>query len=150
MNPDLYKPINTGDTIITWRKAAKAEAAGEMQYLKNLMLSRPYFSRIADQSLIKSNPGKDYKDLLIATRDESGAYAMIYLPQNEEVQVDLSKISGSSKNVWWFDPRTGASIAGKQAKGKGVASLKPPAFGQDWVLVIDDASKKFSAPGVVK
>jgi len=35
-------------------KAAKAEAAGEMQYLKDLMLSRPYFSRIPDQNLIGS------------------------------------------------------------------------------------------------
>jgi hypothetical protein len=150
VNPDLYKPINTGDTVVTWRKAAKAEAANEMQHLKNLMLSRPYFSRIPDQSLIKSDPGKDYKDLLIATRDASGAYAMIYLPQNKEVQVDLSKISGASKNIWWFDTRTGRSTPGKQAKGKGLLSLNPPASGQDWVLVIDDSSKNYPAPGTVK
>lgn len=58
MNKDLYEPVNVGDTIIPWRNAAHAEAAGEMQYLKNLMLSRPYAVRISDQSIIKSDPGK--------------------------------------------------------------------------------------------
>lgn len=152
MNPAIYKPINTGDTIIVWQKAARAEAAGELQYLKNLMLSRPYASRIPDQTIIKSQAGSDYKDLIIATRDESGSYAFVYLPDSKEVSVDLSKVTGSSKNVWWFDPRTGNATAGKQAKGKGVLALKPPPTGkgQDWVIVIDDASKGFDKPGIVK
>jgi hypothetical protein len=150
MNPERYKPINTGDTIIVWQQAARAEAAGEMQHLKNLMLSRPYFSRIPDQSLIKSDPGKDYKDQLEATRDQNGSYAFIYLPQNKEVRIDLSKISGASRNVWWFDPRTGNAAVGKGLKGRGVVSFKPPAGGVDWVLVIDDASKGFGIPGEVK
>lgn len=150
MNPDIYKPINTGDTIIAWRQAARAEAAGEMQHLKNLMLSRPYFSRVADQSIVKSDPGKDYTDLLIATRDEAGSFAFIYLPQNKEVHVDLSRLSGSTKNVWWFDPRTGNATAMKQQRGNGVLSIRPPAEGNDWVLVIDDASKKFARPGMLK
>ncbi len=54
LNPDLYKPINVGDTLIPWQTAMNAEAAGEMQYLRNLMLSRPYFHENADQSIIKS------------------------------------------------------------------------------------------------
>jgi hypothetical protein len=43
LNTDFYKPINIGDTIIGWRKAALAPAASQMQYLKNLMLSRLFF-----------------------------------------------------------------------------------------------------------
>jgi hypothetical protein len=143
MNKELYEPVNVGDTIIPWRTAARAEAANQMQYLKNLMLSRPYFSRIADQSLIVSDKGSTYTDLVQATRDEQGSYAMIYLPQNKQITVDLSKITGAKKTISWFDPRTGKTTKGGSAKGSGQQSFTPPAGGQDWVLIIDDASKKF-------
>jgi hypothetical protein len=147
LNPDLSKPINPGDTIIGWRKALLSEAATEMQHLKNLVLSRPYFSRVADQTIIQSPPGSSYVDLVYATRDERGSYAMVYLPQNAPVKIDVSKISGKVKNVWWFDVRTGKATRGKTIKGNNVDSFTPPAEGKDWVLVIDDASKKFGVPG---
>ena len=147
LNKELYAPINVGDTIIGWQVAARAEAAGQMQYLKNLMLSRPYQNRMADQSLIKSSAGNTYLDLVVATRDSEKTYAMIYLPQNKPVKIDVSKISGSTKNVWWFDVRTGKSTAGKLVKGSGQQTFTPPANSKDWVLVIDDASKKFAEPG---
>jgi hypothetical protein len=146
LNKDLYEPINTGDTIIGWRQATRAQAAGEMQYLKALMLSRPFISRIPDQSMIK-NPGKDYRDLVVATRDEEGTYAMIYLPQSRKVEVDLSKLNGMTKNVWWFDPRTGSAAGGVRVKGKQ-ATFTPPSIGQDWILVIDDATAGYPKPGI--
>ena len=146
VNPKLYKTINLGDTLVTWQQALQAPAAGQMQFLKNLLLSRPYLSRVADQSLIVSDKGSTYVDQVYATRDEPGTYAMVYLPQNKPVTVDLAKITGKEKIIWWFDPRTG-----KATKGKNVTtnnqSFTPPATDQDWVLVIDDASKKFKIPG---
>jgi hypothetical protein len=74
---------------------------------------------------------------------------MVYLPQNMPVKIDLGKISGSVKNVWWFDTRTGKAMTGKAVNGKGISTFRPPVEGKDWVLVIDDASKKFDAPGLL-
>lgn len=68
MNTELYEPVNVGDTIIPWRQALHAKGAEEMQYVKKLMLSRPYFTRVPDQSLIMSNKGTDYTDIIMATR----------------------------------------------------------------------------------
>jgi Protein of unknown function (DUF4038)/Putative collagen-binding domain of a collagenase len=147
LNKDLYAPINIGDTIIGWQKAAYAEAATQMQHLKNLLLSRPYETRIADQSLIKSPLGTTYVDLVYATSDSEKTYALIYLPQNKPVKIDLSKISGSVKNVWWYDVSTGNATAAKSIKGNGVQLFTPPKEQRDWVLVIDDAAKKFDEPG---
>lgn len=147
MNKDLYTPINVGDTLIPWQKAARAEAANEMKHLKNLMLSRPYFTRVPDQTLIKSEPGSTYVDLVTATRDETNSYCMVYLPQNKSVTIDLGKITGDIKNIWWFDPRTGKAIGNKPTQGKGSQTFTPPKNGKDWVLVIDDASKGFTTPG---
>ncbi|MEP7322501.1 MAG: glycoside hydrolase family 140 protein [Saprospiraceae bacterium] len=149
LNKNLYTPINPGDTIIGWKKALLSEAGGEMQYLKNLMLSRPYFSRINDQSMIKSEIGTSYLDLVMATRDLQNSYAMIYLPQSKPIMVDLSKISGNKKNAWWFDVRSGKAKQIKSVKGYGIQSFAPPKKYMDWVLVLDDASKKFRAPGTV-
>ena len=142
LNKELYPPVNTGDTLMSWTKALHAEAAGQMQYLKNLILSRPYFSRIEDQTLIRSEPGRTYTDLLIASRDENGSYAMIYLPQNTPVSIDLSKISGTSKNVWWFDPRTGKAPHEETVNGNRTRTFTPPKEGKDWVLVIDRSEER--------
>jgi Protein of unknown function (DUF4038)/Putative collagen-binding domain of a collagenase len=147
LNKDIYPVINVGDTIIGWKESTRAEAAGQMKYLRNLMLSRPYYSRVADLSIVKSDLGNNYIDLVYATRDENKSYAMVYLPQNKPVKIDLSKVSGTSKNVWWFDPRSGTSTKAKSAGGSGTKSFTPPKEGQDWVLVIDDASKKYNEPG---
>lgn len=145
----LHPPINIGDTLIGWQKAIHSEAATEMQFLKNLMLSRPYFSRIADESIIKSPVGSTYVDAVLATRDKDKSYAMVYLPQPVPVKVYLSKVSGKKKNVWWYDVRTGKALALKPVGGSGVATFSPPKEGRDWVLVIDDASKRFPPPGAI-
>ncbi|MEK6782253.1 MAG: glycoside hydrolase family 140 protein [Bacteroidota bacterium] len=147
LNTALYPPINSGDTIIGWRKAARSEAASQMKYLKNLMLSRPYFSRVGDQTLIKSDIGSTYIDLVYATRDENKSYAMIYLPQNLPVKIDVSKISGSTKNIWWYNVRTGVSTKGKSVSGSGIKLFTPPKDGKDWVLIVDDSSKGFKEVG---
>lgn len=75
LNTELNPSIHIGDTLIGWQKAAKAEAAGQMQYLKKLMLSRPYFDRVMDQSLVVSDRGLDYTNQIVATRHEK-----VYMP----------------------------------------------------------------------
>ncbi len=148
LDTSLYPAINIGDTIIGWRKAMVSAGAFQMQHLKNLVLSRPYFTRISDQSIIRSGKGNDYRDLLYATRDSAGSYAMIYLPQNKPVTIDLSKLSGSSKNISWFDPRMGKTVGLKRIKAKGIRTFTPPEEGKDWVLIIDDASMNYPLAGV--
>jgi hypothetical protein len=147
LNPELNEPINVGDTLIPWRKAARAEAAEQMKFLKNLMLSRPYFTRIPDQALIISDKGTTYVDIILATRDLNGTYAMVYLPQNKPVTVNLKPVTGETKNIWWYDPRTGKARKDKSVKGHSETTFTPPPEGKDWVLVIDDASEYFPIPG---
>jgi hypothetical protein len=135
-----------------WQQALNAPAAGQMQHGKALLLSRPYFSRIPDQSLIIGAQGEGEQHIG-ATRDREGSYAMIYLPQGQSVTVDLGKISGTAVFGWWFDPRSGTAtrIEGSFATNQAHRFV-PPTNGpdQDWVLVIDDASKNYSAPGSVR
>jgi hypothetical protein len=49
--------INHAD--MDWVTGLHRPGGRKMQFLKNLMLSRPYFSRIPDQSLIAGDAGED-------------------------------------------------------------------------------------------
>lgn len=147
LNKSLYEPVNIGDTLIGWPQAARAEGAGQVQFLKNLLLSRPYAGRIGDQSLLVSAVGQTYLDRVEATRDSAGAYALIYLPQNKPVRVDLTKLAGKTMRVWWFDPRTGRATSAGTVAASASHEFVPPKTGADWVLVLDDASKRFNEPG---
>jgi hypothetical protein len=97
-----------------------------MRHLKTLMLSRSYFDRVPDQSLVTSGTGR-------ATRSESGSWAMVYLPEGGSVGVDTSALASRSPQVTWFNPRTGESQRGHGSAG---GSYTAP-DNEDWVLVLD-------------
>lgn len=132
-----------------WLPALDLPVANQVQHLKNLMLSRPFLSRIPDQGLLAASPEAN-PPYIAATRDTNGSYAMIYLPQGESCRVDLSRLAGAEFKTWWYDPRTGASWEGPELKGRGIAAFSPPSrgAGNDWVLVIDQAGAPFPPPGM--
>ncbi len=131
-------PVWIGDTIIGWRNALDAKAANHIHHLKDLMFSRPDFNRIEDNSMVVSDRGSDYRDIIIATRNQKATYAMIYLPQPNPVQVDLNKLSSGRKRVSWFNPVTGKYRRVKGKYSNGTQTFTPPNTQQkDWVLVID-------------
>ena len=141
-------PVREG---LTWRKALQQPGADQMRYLKYLILSRPYLTRIPDQSVLVNAAG-DGEEHVEATRDKSGDYMMIYTPKGEPVEVDLSKLNGLRAVGWWFDPRSGvATRTQSEVSTTGTMRFSPPSGGSDadWVLVLDDASRGFSAPGLV-
>ena len=128
-----------------WPVALDLPMASRAHHLKDLMLSRPYFSRVPDQNMIVNSA--DEINRVGATRDETGRYAMIYLPTGGTVSVDLSNLAAESLTSWWFDPRTGSSSAGPALERAEGVELTAPSTGSghDWVLVID--AEAFSRPG---
>jgi len=53
--------------------------------------------------------------------------------------------------AWWYNPRDGTATQIGTLRNEGVRAFSPPgvpAPGNDWVLVLDDAAKELSAPGV--
>lgn len=143
------EPISAART--EWKEALKLPGASQMQHLRALMESRPYLTRVPDQSLLNSPQGND-GDHCQATRDSAGSYAFVYVPNGRPVKVDLTKLSGPRLKVWWYDPRDGGANPAGDMDNKGVQEFAPPAPGKpgaanDWVLVLDDASKQFPPPG---
>lgn len=124
-----------------WYKAMHDPGYTQMQYLRHLMLAFPYFERTADQAAIADN-GTRY-DRLICTRGQS--YMLVYNYTGRDMRIDLTRISGGKKNVWWMDAATG------HLKYLGEYASKTLTFryhGQgDGVLIATDTAKSYIGKG---
>ena len=126
-----------------------------MQYGKKLLLSRPFLTRVPDDTVIVTDrvstsvPGAG-RYRFVATRDSNGTYAMVYAPAGRNFTVRMDAIQGGRIQAWWFDPRTGAATTIGEFANTGTREFNPPDPGEalDWVLVLDDKSKHFPKPGV--
>jgi len=142
-----YDEVPDWDPLDFWDVAIDYPGAAQMGYLRNLMESRPFFNRIPGQDLLLSDPDDDVPTHIHATRDAGGRYAFVYIPQAERaVTVDMNLISGTSANVWWYNPMDGEAEFVGACNGDTYATTSP-AWGEDWVLVLDDAAEDFPPPG---
>ncbi len=128
---------------VPWWDALDMPGFNQMKYVKELMLAFPYEERLPDQSIIAGTNGEKY-ERLIATRGES--YLMVYNYTGRPMQIDLTKITGSKKKAWWYNPVTGVySYIGEF--DNGVATFTPitasAAKDKDIVLVVTDAAKDY-------
>jgi hypothetical protein len=129
-----------------WIRALDRPGASQVRYLRNLIESRPFLSRIPDQYLLV-NEERVRSDFMSATRDVNGSYAMVYTPVSQPVNVDLGLLDSGQINAWWFNPQNGISILdGKYSAGIRQVFM-PPEGGKDWVLVLDVVQAGFSQPG---
>jgi hypothetical protein len=146
----MHKPDSgTGNYGVRnfWNQAIDDPGAGQMQYLKSLILSRPFFERVFDQSMIVGENGSKY-DYVTATRGRS--FAFIYTYTGREFDVSNGKITGEKIRAHWYNPRNGKAEFVGYFENKGVQHFDPPGRreeGNDWVLILDDAGKKFPVPG---
>jgi hypothetical protein len=141
-----YEPINFPDR--DWINAMFRPAGTQMIFLRQLMESRPFFSRIPDQALIVGDAGKGGEHMQ-ATRDAGGTYAFIYFPMNDQsALIDLGKLQAKTVRAWWYDPRTGVGTWIGEFTGGGQREFRTPPQGPDWVLVLDDAAKNYAPPGL--
>ena len=63
----------------------------------------------------------------------------------------MGKINGSSIKASWYNPRNGETTDAGVFVNKGKQKFTAPTsgYGQDWVLIIDDAAKSYPKPGVL-
>lgn len=148
--------------LMSWTEALDQPGAAQMQHGRRLMESRPFLTRIPDDSLLVAHkpdqaeiptavPGAGAKRF-VATRDVEGSYAMIYAPTGRKFNVNLTKLTGEKLRGWWFNPRDGkATLIGVWSKTAEREFITPtPGEDWDWVLVLDDTKKNYGVPGKVK
>lgn len=129
-----------------WYDVLDLPGAWNLIHARRLMESRPYLSRVPDQSLIVPAyyPETDY---VVATRGDG--YAFVYFPTGWSAEIILDKIGAQTLKAWWYNPRTGESKFMETLPGKGTKKFTPSEKGRgnDWILVLDDEAKGFKEPG---
>lgn len=143
-----------------WQASLDLPGALDMRHLKALLLSRPYFSRVPDQSLVRSNrldpPGKlspcGADDYVAVARDgtpgaRDATYLLAYFPLLRGIDLDTSAIAGQRLRAWWYDPREGLATPLGEMPNSGHWETPRLSAGPDWVLVVDDAACGYPPPG---
>lgn len=151
-DPKRGKPIN--NPLLPWYDAINQPGAAQMQHGRALLESRPFLTRIPDDSILVTDrvptsvPGAG-RYRFVATRDTDGTYAMVYAPIGRSFKVRMDAIKGAKVKAWWFNPRDGKATVIGEFANTGEREFTPPDKGEmlDWVLVLDDAARKYSAPG---
>lgn len=129
---------------IYWPEALNLPGANQMRYVRKLMTARPLLDRIPDQSLIVEN-NLSAPERIQATRGKD--YAFIYSTVGKPFTVNPGKISGKTITATWYDPRTGKTQSAGTFNNQQPQQFTPPSkgYGHDWVLVLDDASRRYAA-----
>ena len=125
-----------------WWDAMKDPGYNQMKYLKWLILSFPFTERRADQSIIAGANGERY-DRIIATRGND--YLLVYNYSGKPMDIDLGKISGSKKKVWWMNPTNGQLTYLGEYESKVTTFTYDGAYlrESDRVLIAIDANKDY-------
>ncbi len=129
-----------------WYDVLDLPGASELIHARRLMESRPFLSRVPDQSLIvpADYPDTDY---IAATRGDG--YAFVYFPTGRSAVINLQMLGAGGIHSFWYDPRTGESTLIETIDEIGPFRFTPPSGGKgnDWILILDDVSKGFFLPG---
>jgi len=131
-----------------WISAIDRPGARQVGYLRKLVESRPMPARIPDSTIIIEGQGA--KELhMEAYRGADNSYLMVYFPVGKTAVINTSFIPGKTLNLWWFNPQTAETMNNGTLENSGRLTVNTPSAGagNDWVLVVDDATKKYSAPG---
>jgi hypothetical protein len=120
-----------------WRTAMNDEAAWQMRYLVDLMESHPWWLGLPDNRRIVTGVVRTGAARLKAISASDRSYAMVYSPDGQKFDADLSVAVGTNARISWFNPRTGKATDLGEVR-EGSTTYRPPTA-EDWVLVADAA-----------
>ena len=141
----FYSPKQEGinGPHIYWQQAVELPGANQMIFVNRLMQSHPITERVPDQNLVKEN---NYLPAYRIQATRGNDYLFVYTAAGKPFTVLLGKIKGAMLKAYWYDPRNGKTTAMGTIKNAGTKYCTPPStgYGNDWVLVMDDAAKNYA------
>lgn len=145
LKPGYPTSYGSDGTEKPWYVALNDPGYSQMQYVKDLILSFPYFERVPDQTIIAGKNGTKY-NRLIATRGKD--YLLVYDYNSNPMKIDLRKVSGKKKNVWWMNAADG-SLSFIGTFDNKVTDFDAPSNSDgkihDGVLIAVDSTKDYIA-----
>lgn len=121
----------------SWTDALDDAGLNQMKHLKRLMTTFDPSTRRPDNSVIIGETGERY-DRLTALRGND--YLLVYNYSGRDMEIDLTKISGTKKHAWYFNPVDGQLTDLGEYDGRSVRFK--PGEGEDVVLIVTDSGRK--------
>lgn len=124
-----------GHFCLTWRQALNSPGAGQMRYVKELLLEHDFLSGKPHSDYIKNQLGGALHVPVLAGKD----YLLAYISQGQQITLEDGLLEGQTVRVRWFDPRNGHYQEAGEADMKKTLTVIPPSGGRgnDWVLVLE-------------
>ena len=137
-----------------WKDSLESQGAKQMVHLLNLINTRSIHHCRPNKSLLENDISNIHSRKL-SLLEKNGNYALVYSPVGEDILVDLRMITGKVVNTWWYNPRNGKAYFNGKFNSSEIMYFNPPGKpnkeydinGNDWVLVIDNASLNLPVPG---
>ena len=120
-----------------WKTVLNAAGANQMQFLKALMLSKPFVERVPAQDIIADNNGEHYQ-YLVATKGEH--YAFVYTYTGKNITINCSTLGFVIGKASWYNPRNGKKTVIHHLNATQFPVFNPPGKpmeGNDWVLILE-------------
>ena len=135
----------------SWQSQLGSPGSVGQEFIGRLMRSREHWLMTPDtnHSVLTAGFGSG-STLSVAARSSDGQTIIPYLSDGNATAktINMSAITStsSSAKAWWYNPQTGSATLIGTFPNSGWQSFTAP-DGNDWVLVIDDASANLPAPG---
>lgn len=96
---------------------------------------------VSSTFLVAGLGGQNDLDRATATIADDGSLAVVYVPSQRTITVDLGRLAGWVATVRWFEPTTGTWIHGRTLSLRGFHArfhqFETPGPG-DWTLLVED------------
>ena len=113
-----------------WYEALYDEGARQLQHLRSLFASLPWWRLRPAPELLAEQPGEaDLGHYITVAKSEDGGALLAYLPAGGSIRLQPGAAKGGSAS--WYNPRTGERQAARQ---EGDSFAAPDE--EDWLLVI--------------
>lgn len=135
--PESAASTYQGDTIPYWFDALDYPGAFAMGILRRFIESLPdWHLRVPDRSLL-INPNPSDQRHCGVMRDHQQRWIAVYIPQQQNITLDISAFAATGFETGWFDPRYGImNWLSNDMSETFFLNIDPPASGNDWILVL--------------
>jgi hypothetical protein len=137
------KPVSWART--NWRRALDHTGSYQMGYMKAFFESYPWQEMVPDQNLILNfNPRNGAYQMAMISKNRDVVF--VYTPYGYPIKINVSHVGPQKLDAFWFNPRDGKYLYVNSFDKTDAAEFTPHSAGRgsDWVLIIQDASKKFN------
>jgi hypothetical protein len=136
---------------IPWDEALDHPGAFQMRHLRRLFEAVNVTKIVPDQRIVLNGPTSGGARIR-AARASDGSFALVYSPRGESFTLNKSVIKADALRETWYDPRYGVSYTIKEQDTWGIQTYTPPTSGRgnDWLLLLTDASSAITLPGMAQ